>query len=293
MTPLRVLVTGGAGQLGQALRKAMPSGLEARFTTRNELDIGNVDDVRDYIASYAPELIINAAAYTAVDKAETDAPAALRANSDAPRYLAEAASQRKHVRLIQVSTDFVFDGTASVPYTPDRPLNPLGVYGRSKAGGESAVLSILQDRAVVLRTAWVYSAVGHNFVRTMLRLLKERRQVSVVDDQIGTPTCTSSLAAVLWRFAIRPDLSGAFHWTDAGTASWYDFAVAIAEEGIATGLLTDDVVVKPIPTTGYPTPAQRPAYSVLDKHSTMQRLEIEPLHWRKQLRIVMRELAGA
>jgi len=287
---MRVLITGAGGQLGQALKRLAPQDVETRFATRSDLNIEDAVQVRQYVGEMAPDLIINAAAYTAVDKAEGDEAAALRANSHAPRALAEAALAGSNTRLIHVSTDFVFDGEANIPYQPGDPIAPINVYGRSKAGGETAVLDTLGDRTVVVRTAWVYSAVGHNFLRTMLRLLNERVEVSVVDDQIGTPTSALSLAAALWRFAPRPDLSGVFHWTDAGVASWYDFAVAIAEEGKAAGLLSKEGVVRPIGAHSYPTPARRPKYSVLDKRSTLAALGIESIHWRKQLRSVLQGL---
>jgi len=286
---MRVLVTGAAGQLGHALRLASPQGIDVQFATRADLDIGDAARVNEYVAACNPDVIVNAAAYTAVDKAESDEAAAVRINTHAPRYLAEAALRTGRTRLLHVSTDFVFDGASNVPYAPGHPVAPLNVYGRSKAGGETAVLQALGDKALVVRTSWVYSATGHNFFRTMLRLLRERGAVSVVDDQIGTPTSAGSLASVLWRFATRPDLSGVFHWTEAGVASWYDFAVAIAEEAAVAGALPRDVKVNPIDTQGYPTPAKRPRYSVLDKRSTIAALGIEPIHWRKQLRVVVRE----
>lgn len=290
---MRVLVTGVAGQVGQALKAACPPDIDAIFTARADLDIGNETSVRDYVAAVKPDVLVNAAAYTAVDKAETNQADAVRVNALAPRYLAEAALRGGHTRMIQISTDFVFDGQKSLPYRPDDSIAPLGAYGRSKADGEIAVLQALGDRGIVVRTSWVYAASGHNFVRTMLRLLNERGAVSVVTDQIGTPTSASSLAQVLWHFAKRPDLSGIFHWTDAGVASWYDFAVAIAEEGTAAGLIHREVTVTPIPSKDYPTPARRPGYSVLDKGSTLSSLGGSALHWRVELRAVLREVAGA
>jgi dTDP-4-dehydrorhamnose reductase len=158
------------------------------------------------------------------------------------------------------------------------------VYGRSKLAGEQAVLSIASDRCVVLRTAWVYSPGGQNFVNTMLRLMRERRSVRVVADQIGTPTLAASVADVLWRIVARPALQGVYHWTDAGVASWYDFATAIAEEGIALGLLPTDVTVQPISTAEYPVVARRPRFSVLDCSRTIAQVELPPPHWRVNLR---------
>jgi len=290
---MRVLVTGASGQVGQALQAIKPSDVDGVFTARADLDIANETSVLEYVANVKPDVIVNAAAYTAVDKAETNEPDARSVNSLAPRYLAQAALRAGRTRMIQISTDFVFDGQKSSPYRPDDSIAPLSVYGRSKADGEAAVLHSLGDGGTVVRTSWIYAAAGHNFVRTMLRLFNERGVVSVVTDQIGTPTSASSLAQVIWRFAKRPELSGIFHWTDAGVASWYDFAVAIAEEGAAAGLIHREVTIKPIPSKDYPTPARRPAYSVLDKESTLSSLGVSALHWRAELRAVLREVASA
>jgi dTDP-4-dehydrorhamnose reductase len=215
-----------------------------------------------------------------------------RANATGPRNLALAARD-SGARLLHISTDFVFDGLASRPYRTDAVANPQSTYGRTKRGGEEAVLQVLPDRSVVLRTAWVYAAEGSNFVRTMLRLMGSKGHVRVVADQVGTPTAATSLAEVIWALADRPDVSGIHHWTDLGVASWYDFAVAIAEESAAIGLLPAGVRVDPIATEEYPTPARRPPYSVLDKRSLSAVLPISAAHWRAQLRAVLREIADA
>jgi len=288
----RVLITGAAGQVGRALLASIPPSVEARSVTHADLDIGNASQVKSYIAKFAPALIINAAAYTAVDKAESEQGAAQRVNAEGPAHLAQSALSYG-ARLLHISTDFVFDGSASSPYKADSPTAPLGVYGATKFAGEQAVLSTLGKQALVVRTAWVYAAQGQNFLRTMIRLMNERGAVRVVADQVGTPTAAASLAAVLWKFAARPELSGVFHWTDAGVASWYDFAVAIAEEAAARGLLQRAVSVAPIASVEYPTPARRPAYSVLDKRTTIEVLGVQPDHWRVQLRNTLEELVVA
>jgi dTDP-4-dehydrorhamnose reductase len=195
-------------------------------------------------------------------------------------------------RLLHLSTDFVFDGMASKPYAPDAPTNPQSTYGRTKQAGEEAVRRALPDKSVVLRTAWVYAAEGNNFVRTMLRLMTAKGAVRVVADQIGTPTAAHSLAEVIWALAARPDVSGTYHWTDAGVASWYDFAVAIAEESAVIGLLPAEVRVDAIATEEYPTPAKRPGYSVLDKRSLLAKLSVPARHWRSNLRAVLREISN-
>jgi dTDP-4-dehydrorhamnose reductase len=233
-------------------------------------------------------VIINAAAYTAVDRAESVPELARKINVDGVRHLA-SASRALGARLIHISTDFVFDGAASVPYKPDAATNPSSVCGITKRDGERAVLAELPERSVILRTAWVYAADGNNFVRTMLRVMNANGSARVVADQVGTPTAARSLSEVLWQIVAKPEITGIHHWTDAGVASWYDFAVAIAEEGAELGLVSRDVTVAPIATHEYPTPARRPPYSVLDKTSLTSQ-GFTSMHWRKRLRDVLGEM---
>lgn len=277
---MKVLVTGVAGQLGRALLATTPESADVLGLTRAQLDLADSSAIAALIARERPGLIINAAAYTAVDRAESDADAAYAINRDAAGVLANAAALAG-AKLVHVSTDFVFDGRTDTPYAPDAPTAPLGVYGASKLAGEQAVRAALPD-ALVVRTAWVYAAAGQNFVRTMLRLMRERDEVRVVADQIGTPTHVKSLARAIW-FLSAAGASDIYHWTDAGVASWYDFAVAVQEEALAAGLLSRAVPVRPIATSDYPTPARRPAYSVLDKRGTWA-LTGEARHWRAELR---------
>lgn len=288
---MRVLITGAGGQVGRMLLETRPANAEAVACTHADLDIGVNDAVRDYVSRHRPAVIINAAAYTAVDKAESEPEAARRINADGAGYLAVAARECG-ARLIHISTDFVFDGMGSTPYRPDAATHPLSVYGRTKREGEQAVLDALPERSTIVRTAWVYAAYGANFVRTMLRVMREKGSVRVVADQIGTPTAARPLAKVLWRIACDAQISGIHHWTDAGAASWYDFAVAIAEEGAQLGLLSPEISVTPIATADYPTPARRPCYSVLDK-SSLAAHGLSPIHWRKCLRAVLKEMLSA
>jgi len=289
---MKVMVTGANGQVGRALLKSVPAHVEAIGRSREELDIGDMQSVMSAVQSQRPDLIINAGAYTAVDKAESEPGVAERVNTTGPHNLAVAAAAAG-ARLLHLSTDFVFDGMASRPYGTDAPTNPQSTYGRTKRGGEDAVRRTLPDRSVVLRTAWVYAAEGNNFVRTMLRVMAAKGAVRVVADQVGTPTAAHSLAEVIWALAARPDVSGIYHWTDAGVASWYDFAVAIAEESLVIGLLPAEVRVDAITTEEYPTPAKRPSYSVLDKRSLLARLSVPARHWRSNLRTVLREISNA
>ena len=288
---LKVLITGAGGQVGRMLMETRPDSVDAIACPHADLDIGEGAAVRDYVRVHRPAVIINAAAYTAVDRAESEPDAAKRINADGPGYLASAARECG-ARLIHISTDFVFDGAASSPYRPESETRPLSVYGSTKRDGERAVLEALGEQAAIVRTAWVYAATGANFVRTMLRIMRANGAVRVVADQVGTPTAARPFAETLWRIAANPEIRGLHHWTDAGVASWYDFAVAIAEEGAEIGLLPPDIAVTPIATVDYPTPACRPSYSVLDKRS-LAPYGLSPLHWRKRLRAVLKEIPSA
>lgn len=285
---MKILVTGAGGQLGRTLLHSAPAGVVCSGYTSTQLDIAGAD-LQDRLAAAAPDLVINAAAYTAVDQAESE-PGRSRAfavNAMGAGALA-AACAALNIRLLHVSTDFVFDGAGGRPYAPAATANPLGVYGASKLEGERRVAAALPG-ALILRTAWVYSRFGANFVKTMLRLMREREMLGVVCDQIGTPTWTQSLAAAIWAFAERPQLAGIYHYTDAGVASWYDFAVAIQEEALALGLLERAIELRPIASTEYPLPAARPAFSVLDKSATHRDLNSAPLHWRAALRLMLQD----
>jgi len=267
-----------------------PEDVKVRALTRAEMDIGDASDVRAAVAVFKPDVIINAAAYTAVDKAESEAELADIVNARGPRNLAMAARMIPGCRLLHISTDYVFDGRAATAYKPDDLTNPVSVYGHTKLRGEQAVLEVLRERAVVLRTAWVYAPRGKNFLLTMLRLMRERPQVRIVADQQGTPTTAQSIAAALWAIARRPDVHGVVHWTDGGTASWHEFAVAIEEDARSAGLLTKAVEVTPIATHEYPTPAHRPANSVLDCGDLITLLGFAPQPWRTNLRAVLAQV---
>jgi dTDP-4-dehydrorhamnose reductase len=289
--PVKVLVSGAAGQVGRALLDAVPAGIHAVGLSRQELDITDERAVLECVQKHRPDVVINTAAYTAVDRAESESELATRVNVHGVRNLALAV-QGSDSRLVNISTDYVFDGTSARPYRPEAPTNPLSTYGRTKRAGEETALQLLPDRSVVLRTSWVYASRGHNFLLTMLRLMAMHGKVSVVADQVGTPTSAASVAMALWKIVQRPELTGIYHWSDAGVASWYDFAVAIAEEAAQRGLLPFPAAVTPIRTEDYPTAAHRPSYGVLDKQALMQ-LGLEPAHWRHNLRRVLEELAHA
>ena len=237
----------------------------------------------------APSVIINAAAYTAVDKAEEDFDLCHAINATAVENLAKYCKQ-SGAFLVHVSTDYVFNGHKGSPYLTDDTIEPQGVYGKTKAYGEKALLELLPNASCLIRTAWVYSSHGNNFVKTMLRLMADKPQLSVIDDQIGTPTWAKGLAEVCVS-AAQNKTQGVYHWTDEGVASWYDFALAIQELGIEKGLLSSAIPVLPIPSSQYPTPASRPHYSVLDKTSTRDTFSsLNLTHWRTQLSAMMDEL---
>ena len=291
---LKVLVTAKNGQLGWELSQTLPSNVDAVFFDSKELDITQAEIVFEKVKSFKPDLVINAAAYTAVDKAESDSEAAYLVNHQGAKNLA-LACKKIGAKLIHVSTDFVFDATKNTPYQPEDETNPLGVYGATKLAGEQAIIEILADQASIIRTAWVYSTHGNNFVKTMLRLMAEKDQLGVVADQVGTPTNAKNLAKAIWKLAILSDsdnkeLGKVYHWTDLGMASWYDFAVAIQELGLEEGILKKRISVNPIKTSQYPTPAKRPAYSVLDTSLIREDLKISGSHWRQALRNMINEL---
>ncbi len=282
---MKVLLVGAGGQLGRALARCRPDHVELAALTRTQLDVGDAAAVMAAVAAHAPRVVINAAAYTQVDAAEAAPAQAELINATACGYLAGAC--RAHgARLVQVSTDYVFDGTANVPYLPDAPTAPQNVYGASKRRGEQQVIDRLGDAALILRTSWLYDHEGRNFVTRMLELMATRPELGVVVDQVGAPTAADDLAASLWLLAGH-GLGGVHHWCNSGIASWYDFAVAIGEEARACGLLDAAPVIRPILSAAYPTPAKRPHYSVLDKNSTEQATGRTADHWRDALRRVL------
>jgi dTDP-4-dehydrorhamnose reductase len=293
MTPRqrpKVLITGAQGQVGSELLATVPATWEVFPCGSRDLDITRADVANAVFNRERPALVIHAAAYTDVDRAEQDVQRAEAVNALGAANVAMAASS-VGARMIYLSTDFVFDGSSGRPYLPDDVARPLGVYGRTKLAGEQPVLK--QHGGLVVRTAWVYSAGGRNFVRTMLTKMSTQESVAVVSDQVGSPTWARSLAHALWSAAEQPELTGILHWTDAGVASWYDFAVAIQEEALAAGLLKRVVKIDPIRTVDWPRPARRPLYSVLDKTTGWTALGGPAPHWRANLRCLLEILAHA
>ncbi len=284
---MKVLLLGANGQLGWELQRTKTQGVELVALGSTELDIRDEAAVQEAVQVAAPDVLINAAAYTAVDRAEEEQEFAYAVNGQGAKNLA-LASKAVGAFMIQVSTDYVFDGRSSYPYTTDTPPAPLGAYGLSKLEGEKQVALILGQECVIVRSSWLYSSHGNNFVKTMHRLMTEREELSVIDDQVGTPTWARGLAEAVWRVCEMKQ-GGTLHWSDAGVATWYDFAVAIQEEALTLGILDREIPIRPIGTQDYPTPAKRPAFSVLDKQQTWRKLEMQPEHWRKALRKMLQD----
>jgi len=259
---MRVLVTGASGQVGHALLACQPQGVECLAPGSRELDLSQPQQISQLLDQWRPELIINAAAYTAVDRAESEPEHAFAVNAGAVEHLSVAASAIG-ARLFQLSTDYVFAGDTSAPLAEDAPCKPLNVYGTSKLAGEQAALA-LGEQALVLRTSWVFGVHGNNFVKTMLRLGAERQQLGIVCDQTGGPTPAQAIAQTLWKLADLPDAHGVFHYSGNPPCSWYDFAQRIFANAVQLGLLKQAPKLTPLTTAEYPTAAQRPASTVLD-----------------------------
>ena len=284
----QILVTGCRGQLGSELQKLAPAYDETcvfHFTDVDELDITDRQAVYDYIESHSISIVVNCAAFTAVDRAESEPELCDLLNNVAPGYLAEAVESVGGT-MIQVSTDYVFDGCGHRPYLEDDPTNPQTVYGRTKLEGEEAVIRTCAG-SMVVRTAWLYSTFGNNFVKTMLRLGKERETLGVVFDQVGSPTYARDLAAFILTAIDKGIVPGVYHYTNEGVCSWYDFTRAIHR---IAGIEEKNCKVSPIHTEDYPVPAPRPHYSVLDKQKVKDTYGIDIPWWEDSLKDCLKEL---
>ena len=282
---MNILVTGANGQLGNEMQVLARENLQHTyfFTDVQELDICDEQAVYAYVSEHKIDIIVNCAAYTAVDKAEDNVELCDKLNNIAPGYLARAA-QANGAAMIQVSTDYVFDGTAHIPYTEEEPTCPASVYGSTKLAGEQNVMDHC-EKAMVIRTAWLYSIYGNNFVKTMIRLGQERDSLGVIFDQIGTPTYANDLAQAIFAAINKGVVCGIYHFSDEGVCSWYDFTIAIHRlAGIAS------CKVKPLHTADYPAKAPRPHYSVLDKTKIKDTFGIEIPHWEESLKRCINQL---
>jgi dTDP-4-dehydrorhamnose reductase len=287
---VNVLITGAGGQLGRGLVALAPEKTRVCALTRQQLDIADTRAVDSALRELRPDVLVNAAGFTSVDDAESEREVAERANATGPATLA-AACGSVGAWLLQVSTDYVFDGEQTRPYGPAAVAKPLSVYGLTKLQGELAVTRELPSQSTVVRASWLYAAEGRNFLTTMLRLMKSRPQLTVVSDQIGAPTSVPGLARVLWALTVRR-AAGCYHWCDSGVASWYDFAVAIADEAVSLGVLASSPPILPITSADYPTAARRPRCSLLDKRDTERLLGVTAPHWRRALRETLGALAN-
>lgn len=286
---MKVVVVGRSGQLATALAAERPADVEVLFLGREQCDLRRPGDCEAHLDRSGAALVINAAAYTAVDQAEREPEEARRVNASAVRELARCCAARG-IRLIHVSTDYVFDGVAASPYAPEADTAPVGVYGMSKLEGERAIRATPDLDWLIVRTSWLYSAAGRNFMLTMLKLFRTRGAASVVADQFGSPTSARSLARALWRAAALPEARGLAHFANVGVASWWEFAVAIAAAALARGLLDSNPVVTPITTAEYPTLARRPAYSALDARASLAAWGLEGTPWKDALGATLDEL---
>ena len=281
----KILITGANGQLGKELRQIASKydQFEFIFLSREDLPIHHFEMVRHYFSVYHPVFLINCAAYTAVDRAESEKDLAYQVNAEAVGVLA-AVCKENNCRFIHISTDYVFDGNAKTPYKEDVETNPQTIYGKSKLEGEKQALELNPD-SLIIRTSWVYSSFGKNFVRTMLKLMAEKDEINVVSDQVGSPTYAADLAdAIMHIIASGKWKPGIFHYSNDGAISWYDFAVAIKE------ITENNCKINPIPTSQYPTPAKRPLYSVLDKTKISSIYSISINNWKKSLTVCLQLL---
>ncbi len=285
---VRVLLVGAGGQLGRELVRSVPSGIALHARTSAQLDVRNEAAVATGLQELRPAVVINASGYTAVDAAEANESEAMAINAAAVECLAQHA-HGVGARFVHISTDYVFDGRSGQPYRVDDAASPLNAYGRSKLAGEQAALATNPD-AVVIRTAWLHSGYSSNFVATTVRRLRAGQSMQVVDDQLGTPTRAWHLAEAIWRTVALPDLSGLWHFTDAGVASWYDVAALVRDQLLRGQVLAPGATVSPVATDVSSRPARRPSYSVLSAHGTWAALGWSPTHWSEGVAQSVREL---
>ncbi|ERJ57709.1 dTDP-4-dehydrorhamnose reductase [Sphingobacterium paucimobilis] len=284
---MKILITGSNGQLGSELQDILKSQAdkECYFLDRKQLPLDQTLIIQDILGMYQPDIIIHAAAYTAVDKAESEPVLADIVNHLASEEIAQYC-RLNGAKLIAISTDYVFDGNSDTALTEDAPVDPINTYGLTKLKGEQAVLK-WHPESIVIRTSWVYSTYGNNFVKTMIRLMTEREEISVIDDQIGSPTYAKDLAQAIVDIIEGEDwVGGVYHYSNEGEISWYDFAVAIRE---IKGL---DCRINPIPTAQYPTPAKRPKYSLLDKSKIKRTFKVEVPDWRTSLQAMLAKVTS-
>ena len=290
---MKVLLTGGSGQVGQEIIKSKPEEIKIINPSRKLLDLSDYIACKKFVQDHKPDWIINCGAYTQVDDAEKNVQLSQKINGYAPAAFVETINE-VNTNLLHISTDFVFDGNQNFPYKENQERNPISQYGASKALGEELIEKKIKniEKATILRTSWVISPKGKNFILTMLKLHSVKETIKVVSDQIGCPTSAEELAKVCWRIIElkkKKKLPFILHWSDAGVASWFDIAVAVGELARELDINKKEAIVLPINTSEYPTLAQRPKYSLLNTLNTSSLLDINPLHWRKNLRNILIE----
>ena len=292
---MKILITGAKGQLAQSLFFKKPNNHNVIMLDRNALDLSNKLNCKFIISKHKPNWIINCGAYTNVELAQKNRNHAMSVNSDGPMYLAQLLKDHGG-KLIHFSTDYVFDGTQSIPYKYNHKINPLNIYGISKGLGEKAVMKLLgpTNQIYILRTSWLMGPFGNNFIYTMLNLHKNKEEIDVVTDQVSCPTNSISLAEVCWKLIEKENLKKSceeypkiLHWSDAGVASWYDISEAIGEIALEIGLLETIAKVNPIKTSKLKLLARRPHYSLLDSSKTFRLLNVNQIHWRKNLKRIL------
>ena len=289
---MRILIFGPNGQLGTSLKDLQPKGMKVSYAGRSEVDLSNEKDLKAYLKSSQPQMIINASAYTSVDRAESEVALAHAINSEAPAAMAKYV-RSESAKILHISTDYVFDGGKKTAYLPDDEKNPGSVYGRSKLAGEVALLKHAPKSSMVIRTSWLFSEYGSNFVKTMLDLMSKRTEISVVFDQIGSPTYARALAEAIWLIVSKNRFqSGTYHWTNSGQTTWFDFANRIKKEAIRKGLITLAPEILPVPSQDYRTEAVRPAFSVLNSKSLVDLIGRQPADWQVSLEEMLYRLCS-
>jgi len=295
MSSRLIVVIGADGQLGRTLAQSWPDSAipqyQLKVLSRLDLDIGDAQMTEQVLSALQPSIVVNAAAYTQVDKAESDKASADLINGEALKSIS-AWVAGNDAKLIHISTDFVFDGQSNIPYGPNDATKPLGVYGSSKLVGEQHILASAEENSAIVRTSWLYSEFGNNFVKTMISLMSKKDRLSVVSDQIGSPTSTHGLADLIFAMIRKQDYQGIYHWSDGASISWFEFAQEIQRQALAEGLLSVSIPITPISTREWPTPARRPAYSVLERGRALEEFDCTRVDWKAQLRLVVKKLAS-
>ena len=290
---MKVLVIGSDGQLGLEFQNFSNSynSLSWVFSTIKTLDLLKLDTISFFLNNINPSVIVNCAAYTNVDKAETESKLANTINYKAVDIISKWTNENNK-KLIHVSTDYVFNGISKLPLYENSITNPVNEYGRSKLKGEQVCLKN-DANSVVIRTSWLYSSFGKNFVKTMIILMKSKEEINVVNDQVGSPTSTRSLVALIFRIIGNKTASGIFHWSDGAEITWYDFAIEIQEQAFDKGILKSKIPIRPTETSAYPTLAKRPPYSTLDRGKTLEKFGADVMSWKEELKRVIDEIAKA